>query len=366
MITIQKEPLLQAIKAIKSSVGKANLQPILSTIHIKSENGGLTLTGTDLSTSARAVVEANITEPIDICVNADRLDAIISRLEDIIVIDLKEAFLIIKSGKAKFELLTLNSEEYPNPDFAINDTPIVLGENAFISGINKTIFATAQSEVQAVLNGVCFTLNDNNFEFASCDGNRLSQIKFDIPIHAQGQYIIPRKILLDIIKNVKDEIKLYINNNGNKITFETNNYLFTSSLLAGIYPKYQQLIPKNNPKKVIINKNALLHALETVAIMVDDRTNIAHFKFTKDTLTLSSKTNDRGNAKDSLDLISSNNIDEYNIAFNYRYLIDCLKALNTNTENVIFEMANDNLGACIIKSEFEDNYLYLLMPVKIQ
>ena len=121
MITIQKEPFLQAIKSVKSSIGKASLQPILSTIHIKSENGGLTLTGTDINTSARAVVEANVTEPVDICVNAEKLDLIISRLEDIIILDIQDAMLVIKGGKAKFELLTMPrnnnkkvSNQWPN------------------------------------------------------------------------------------------------------------------------------------------------------------------------------------------------------------------------------------------------------------
>ena len=370
MITIQKEPFLQAIKSVKSSIGKASLQPILSTIHIKSENGGLTLTGTDINTSARAVVEANVTEPVDICVNAEKLDLIISRLEDIIILDIQDAMLVIKGGKAKFELLTINSEEYPHPKFETNDSPIVLGGNAFTNGINKTIFSTMQTDSQ-ILNGVCLTLNgENGFEFASTDGNRLSQIKFNIPIKEQGQFTIPRKILTDIVKNnIKDEIKLYINENKTRITFEIENCLYSSALLAGDYPKYQQLIPQKLPKEIVINKSALLHALETVAIMVDDRTNIANFKITKENIELSSKSADRGNAKDSLELVNSKGIDDnstFMIAFNYKYLIECLKVFSNNVENIIIKMQNNNLSACIINGEGEENYLYLIMPCQIK
>ena len=366
MITLQKEPFLQAIKVVKTSVGKASLQPNLSAIHIKSENGGLTLTGTDINTSARAIVEANVTEPIDICVNAEKLDLIISRLEDIIILDIQDAMLIIKSGRAKFELLTINSNEYPHPKFEINDNPIVLGCDSFTSGINKTIFSTMQTDSQ-ILNGVCLTLDgENGFEFASTDGNRLSQVKFNIPIKEQGQYAIPRKILTDIIKNnIKNEVKLYINENKTRITFELDNCIFSSALFTGNYPKYQQLIPQNLSKEVVINKNALLHALETVAIMVDDRTNIASFSFTKENLELSSKITDKGNAKDVLELIKSKGIDTFNIAFNYKYLIECLKVFNNNVENVVIKMQNSN-SACIINGEGEENYLYLIMPCQVR
>lgn len=354
MITLQKEPFLQAIKAIKSSCGKANLQPILNTIHLETfGDGALTLTATDINNSARAVVEANITKSINVCVNAEKLDAIISRLNDTITLNVEDAYLVIKSGNAKFDLLWLNSKEYPNPDFKLTDNPIVIGANSFINGINKTIFATQTVEGQ-ILNGVCLTLSgQNGFEFASTDGNRLCQAKFDIPINVEGQYVLPKKVLTDLLKVAKDEIKLHINNN--RIVFETNNCVFVTALLSGIFPKYQQLIPTNNPKKVKINKNDLLNALETVAIMVNDRTNICNFKFIDDSLELTANC-DNGKSKDYV-TIDSNINGEFNMAFNYRYLIEGLKAIENDA--IIFEI-KDSISACLIKDG--NNYLYIIMP----
>lgn len=358
MITLQKEPFLQAIKAIKSSCGKANLQPILSTIHLETfGNGALTLTATDINNSARAVIEANITKSINVCVNADKLDAIVSRLNDTITLNVEDAYLIIKSGNAKFDLLWLNSEEYPNPDFMLIDNPIVIGANAFINGINKTIFATQQVESQ-IISGVCLTLKDKDgFEFASTDGNRLCQVKFDVPINVEGQYILPKKVLVDLLKVVQDEIKLHINNN--RIVFETNNYLFATALLNGKYPQYAQLIPTGNKNKVEMNKNELLQALETVAIMVNDRTNICKLRFVDDMLELTADC-DNGKSKDCIEITSNIN-GIYDIGFNYRYLIEGLKA--TDSETITFEMSS-NVAACLVKGE--ENYLYLIMPIQIK
>ena len=356
MITLQKEPFLQAIKAVKTACGKANLQPILSTIHLKSENGGLILTGTDINNSTRAVIEANITKQIDICVNADKLDAIISCLKDVITLNVEDAFLVIKSGNAKFELLWLNSEEYPNPNFTLIDNPIILGASSFISGINKTIFATQQVENQ-ILNGVCLTLDkESGFEFAATDGNRLCQVKFDIPIDFEGQYVLPRKVLLDLSKTTKNEVELHIQNT--RIVFKTDNYLFSTSLLAGKYPQYKQLIPTKTSKKVEMNKNDLLNALETVSIMVNDKTNVCNFKFLDDALELTANC-DNGKSKDFIE-IKSNIKGEFNTAFNYRYLIEALKAISS--DDVSLNM-NDGSTACLLKGE--DNYIQLIMPVKL-
>ena len=356
MITLQKEPFLQAIKAVKSSCGKANLQPILSTIHLKSKNGGLILTTTDINNSARAVIEANITEPIDVCVNADKLDAIVSRLNDTITLNVEDAYLIIKSGNAKFDVLWLNSEEYPNPDFSLTQTPIIMNADAFLSGINKTIFATTITDGQ-ILSGVCLTFKKSNgFEFASTDGNRLCQVKFDVPIDIEGQFVLPRKVLLDLTKIVKNEVELHISNN--RIIFKSNNYLFASALLSGNYPQYEKFIPNNNSKKIEINKSDLLNALETVAIMVNEQTNVCNFSFNNNLLELTAKCNN-GKSKDYVE-INSNINGEFNTAFNYRYLIEGLKAINNDT--VIFEI-KDGLSACIVKGE--NNYIQVIMPVKI-
>ena len=356
MITLQKEPFLKAIKAIKSSCGKASFQPILDTIHLKSTDGGLILTATDLHNSARTVVEANITEPIDVCVNADKLDAIINRLNNIITLNIEDAFLIIKSGNTKFNLLWLKGEEYPTRiDFTLVDNPIIIDADIFISGINKTIFATDMAEGR-ILHGVCLTFNnEKGFEFAATDGNRLCQVKYNIPINIKGQYVLPRKILLDLIKIIKDKVELHVVDN--RIIFKSNNYLFASALLEGAYPQYQQLIPTNNTKKIEIKKSDLLNALETVVIMVNDRTNVCNFKFIDNTLVLTANC-DNGKSEDYVD-INSNINGEFNIAFNYRYLIEGLKAIDNET--VIFEMENP-LSACIIK---DDSYIQLIMPVKI-
>ena len=103
MITVQKTDFLNAIKVVKTATAKQQLQPVLPTINLKTDNNGLVLTATDFQNTARAVIEANIQDDMNICINAERLDGIISRLDEIITIEKKEQRAIIKSGKTKFE-----------------------------------------------------------------------------------------------------------------------------------------------------------------------------------------------------------------------------------------------------------------------
>ena len=354
-ISVNKTDFLSGIKAIKSSCGKMNLQPILGTIHVKTIGQGLQLTASDLENSARTVVEANVTGDYNFCVNADKLESIVNALNDIITIDLPDNVAIIKSGKTEFSLLTLNADEYPEPDFTLPEDKIILSHNDFINGVNKTVFATAQ-ETQNILAGVCFTFNkENGYEMAATDGNRLSRVIFDgVSVNCDGQYVIPNNILINVSKNIGDEVEIYFK--GSKIIFKTKNYLYSSNLYSGQFPKYAQLIPTDSPLKAVVKRNDLLHSLEKVAIMVDNRSNLTTFNFKDNQLNLTTKTVDVGTAKDSFDITFGG---EIVIGFNYRFVLEAIKAMDT--DEIVICM-NKPTSACLIQGDFT----CLIMPVQIR
>ena len=352
MITVQKNDLLNAIKAVKNSTSKVDIQPILKCIHIKSEGYGLILTATDLSSSAQSICEANITEDIDICVNADKFENIITKLDEIINFKLGEQGIIeIQSGNTEFKLVYIQADEFPQITFNQTEDFVTLTKEEFINGVNKTTISTANNTTQGVFSGICFTFNNDYYELASTDGTRLSQIQFNTPMNKQGQFIIPEKILLDVAKNIEKEVTIYFEEN--TVIFKTNNCFFKQNLLNGKYPDYQKIIPQNQPLKAILNRNDLLHALEKVAVMCDERTNTTVFDFDNNKLKLTTAC-DNGNAKD---IININFEGKNKIVLNYKFILEGLKVMNT--ENITFEMT-DALSACVLISDFK----YLIMPIK--
>lgn len=351
-ITVQKDKLLNAIKAVKTSVAKVALQPVLSTIHIKSEGGGLVLTTTDLETSSRAVCEANITEPIDVCVNAVSLENIVSRLNDLITLETNEAKVIIKSGKTKFELLFIQSVEFPNVEFNLENEGVVISKDDFVNGVNKAVIATA-TELGGVLSGVCFTFNKDGYELGATDGNRLSQVKFETPLNIEGQFVIPRKILLDVVRNVGEDVNIYFDNR--TVTFKTGTCLFKQNLLSGTFPDYKRLLPSTFEYKAVIDRAYLLQSLEKVAVMCDEKTNVTVFDFKDGELHLTTSC-DNGKAEDIIEVSFDS---ELKIAFNYRYVLEGIKA--TQADAIEFNMKGA-LAACCIDSDFR----YLCMPVQLR
>lgn len=352
MIVLEKTSFLDGIRAVKTSISKNNLNPILSTINLKTENGGVVMTTTDLNNSARVVIEANYTENINVCINADKLEAVVNVLDDIIKIELDNTILKLKSEKTHFDLLTINKSDFPEISFDTSDDKIVISKEDFVSIITKAVIATTITQGH-ILNGVCFTFNgDKGYEIATTDGNRLCQIKKSIPVTKSGQYTIPHVILSNVAKIAKNDIEIQFLDN-NKILFKTGNFICSSHLLSGVFPKYQQLIPTTNSKKIIVNKVSLLHSLEKVVIMSDNRSFLTTFDFKQNKLKLSTKC-DSGYAEDEIEIQSN---DEIKICFNYRYLLDAIRVMET--EDIIFELENDT-SACVVKAD----YIYVIMPVR--
>ena len=354
MITVNKNDFLNAIKAVKTNVAKAGLQPILSTIHVKSENGGLTLTTTDCTNHSRAVIEANAPEAIDVCLNADKLEAIVNRLGDEITLEIKDANALLKSGKLNYKLMYINSSEFPQVEFNITDNKVVLSADEFCDVVNKTSFASAQ-ELQNILSGVCFTFKETGYEVASTDGNRLSVVEYENPyVNIKGAYTLPKKVLVDVARVAKDEVEIYLSER--KVTFKTGNCIFASTVLNGQFPEYKKLLPTSQPNVATINKKDIITALDNVAIMADDRKNIVTLDFKGNELELTTDSADFGEAKDTIEVDFGKDL---KIAFNYRYLVEVLKVVDTET--VTFEM-NEPLSPCLIKSSF----VYLIMPIQLR
>ena len=160
---------------------------------------------------------------------------------------------------------------------------------------------------------------------------------------------------------IEDDI-LTVKIQKNKILFQFKDLSFQSRLIEGVYPKYQQLIPQNNDKKITLDRVELINAIERVAIMVNDRTNIIKFNFTGSQLEIMADTPDAGRSKDYIDIEYSK--DDLLTAFNYKFVLDGLKSMDSKSIEI---QISDVLAAAIFKPKEDNNdYICLIMPVKVQ
>ena len=372
-IILNREDFLNAIKVVEKITAQKSIQPILSNILIETVSGDrVEFSATDLNLSINYKIPAKVVEEGKTTVNARKISEIVSRLSstDVSLKTSQELNNVrIKSGKAEFDLLTINPEEFPvvlHVQEEENTQTITLDKNEFSRNIKQVIFAVSAQETQAVLCGVCFNIENNTLELAATDGNRLTRTRKELnktykePIN----FIVPSKTLNEVmrISSIIEDDVLTVKIQKNKILFQFKDLSFQSRLIEGIYPKYQQLIPQNNDKKITLDRVELINAIERVAIMVNDRTNIIKFNFTGSQLEIMADTPDAGRSKDYIDIEYGK--DDLLTAFNYKFVLDGLKNMDSKTIEI---QISDVLAAAIFKpKEDTDDYICLIMPVKVQ
>lgn len=365
---VDKDILLNGIRIVERATAQKGLQPVLSNILFKSvDNKTLELTATDFDMSIITKIEAQVDIMGEFTLPAKLLLDVVSKIkEGIINFELIKNVMCITNKKSKFEILGISANEFPKVEKLSEENYLEIDFSPFIKGIKEAGFAAATYESNNNLfSGVVCDIKKNVLEIASTDGNRLARSRKIIrnSEEKEEKLIIPSKLLQEILKLSyfidQESINLYYEKN--KIMIKTENIIILSNLMVGQYPQYNQLIPQSFPKEAKINVSKFLNSIERVSPLIDDKTNILKLEFSNNMLKLTANAPEEGMSEDEIDIIY--NSEDIKIAFNYRYLQDCLK--NIDSENLIFCM-NTSQSATVIKPDNEEDFINLIMPVQIR
>ena len=366
---VEKEVIYNGLKIVERATAQKGLQPVLANILIEAvDKNKINLYATDFDLTIITSIEAQVNNAGSITLPAKKLLDIVSRLNDgIINFELNATTMTITSNKSKFDIIGISASEFPKIETVSDETEFVdIDLKPFIMGIKEAGFAAATYESNNnLLSGVVCDISKNVLEIASTDGNRLARARKIITNREDKtqKLIIPAKVLQEFLKISyfidEETIKLYTMTS--KIMIKSDNITMISSLMNGQYPQYNQLIPQTFPKEAKINVSKIVSAIERVSTMVNEKTSIVKFEFTRNNLSLKADTPEAGNSEDQIDIIY--NGEDITIAFNYRYLLDCFK--NIDSEDLIICM-NTNLSATVIKPDNDEDFIYLVMPVQIR
>lgn len=366
---VEKEVIYNGLKIVERATAQKGLQPVLANILIEAvDKNKINLYATDFDLTIITSIEAQVNNAGLITLPAKKLLDIVSRLNDgIINFELNATTMTITSNKSKFDIIGISASEFPKIETVSDETEFVdIDLKPFIMGIKEAGFAAATYESNNnLLSGVVCDISKNVLEIASTDGNRLARARKIITNREDKtqKLIIPAKVLQEFLKISyfidEETIKLYTMTS--KIMIKSDNITMISSLMNGQYPQYNQLIPQTFPKEAKINVSKIVSAIERVSTMVNEKTSIVKFEFTQNNLSLKADTPEAGNSEDQIDIIY--NGEDITIAFNYRYLLDCFK--NIDSEDLIICM-NTNLSATVIKPDNDEDFIYLVMPVQIR
>jgi DNA polymerase-3 subunit beta len=325
----------------------------------------INLTATDLEMTIKcSISDIDVDEQGSITIPAKKFIDIIRELPNSEVkINIDEKNLInIRCDKISYKIMGLPKSDFP-PIIEPKKEAIQLklNQGMFKDMIKKTIFAVSPDESRKTLTGVYFILEEGNIKLVGTDGHRLAFIKNSIgKSDKTAKIIIPTKVLNELVKIMGEDNDIEISILDNQIIFKLKDIVISSRLIEGQYASYEQIINRVFDKKVRVNRENLLKAVKRVSLLAVDKVNAVKIKTEESKLLMSATAIDIGEAEEEIDAEYKG--EEAAIAFNSKYVMDVLKVLEK--ESVDIEL-KDSASAGLIKSVGEDNYLYILMPIRI-
>jgi DNA polymerase-3 subunit beta len=368
-LTIAKDQLLVGLQAVQNIVGSRSTLPILSNVLLEAGDQRLSLTATDLDVTITCSVAASVdtqgrtTLPVKKLVDITReLTATDIEME----VDDKSV-AAIRSGSAFFKVNGLAAEEFPPlPVFAQNRT-VSIPQDKLKGMLRKTSFAVSTDESRFVLNGIYFSLKDNKLILVATDGRRLALCEEELEVSPDNQadFILPTKAINELTRLLQGGGTVEVKFTENQASFSTVpaveggvSAILVTKLVDGVYPNYRQVIPAEPLERVPLNREEFLKALRLAEIMTTDKQNSVKLTFSRNQLAITANAPEVGEARQTVAIKYQGK--DFAIAFNPGYLMDPLKALDS--DEVFFELI-DELSPGVLKTQ--EPFLYVIMPMRM-
>ena len=372
-LRIAREELLTALQRVQGVVEKRNTMPILSNILLEAKPEGVDILATDLEIGMRGLYKASVQEPGSITLSARKLYEILKELRDgeIELATGENNWATIQAGKSQFKVVGLSSSEYPALPAIEREGLTPLAGSGLLQLIRKTLFAVGDNDARYILNGLLVTLTTaekkTTLRLVGTDGHRLAVAEQEVggaggkDTPKEIKAIIPKKAAYEMRRLLEEgDGEPLIGFTKNLLIFRKSGLLLTSRLMEGNYPNYQQVIPKEQGKRVTVDKAELEGALRRVAVLSRDKTNAVKVTFSSGHMTLFSSNPDFGEATEELPARYGG--EPLTTGFNARYLLEVLGVIDEETVSLQMDTP---LSPCLIREPGNAGFTCVVMPIKI-
>lgn len=241
-----------------------------------------------------------------------------------------------------------------------------LDVDTLVSGVNKTIFATADDELRPVMNGIFINFADNKVTFVGTDAHKLVRYESETDRGVEASFILPKKPA-NLLKSVllKEDEEIEVAFDAKNAVFKLKNHTLVCRLIEGNYPNYNAVIPNNNPNRVLVDRIELLNGIRRVAVCSNPATNLIRMHIRGGSIDLTAQDLDFSVSANET-ISCSYDGQEMAIGFKSTFLVEILS--NIDTPTVLIELA-DATRAGVFKPVYDDKQssstLMLLSPMML-
>ncbi len=367
-VTCAQPALAKTVGLVGRAVSTRTTMPILGYVLAETGRDRLRLTATDLELAVQADVDAEVKRGGQATMPARLLAEIIGQLPAATVelrVEEGAPQCRIACETSEFEILGLPPADFPALPRVEGDPVAVVDADILRTMIAQTIFAVSTDETRPFLTGVYVVLEGDEGRFVATDGGRLALRKAALGRQARQKLgvIVPAKALQELARALAGvQAQVQISLADTQVVFSVPGLRVFSRIISGQFPNYEKVIPDAQAVKQRIRAQTerLLRGIRRAAITARDSANVVRLAARGGTLTITSNTPEVGRAREEVEVAVEGETVE--AAFNARYLMDCLNAIET--DEVFLELTGP-LSPGVIRPVHHGDYVYVLAPVRV-
>lgn len=363
--SINQNELLNALGIVSKALSSRSTLPILSGIYIKATKDTVIFQATNLDLSIQYTAQALVEESGEIVAPGKLLNDIIKNLPDasVQIESMSADSMSIDCQDASFTVRALDANDFPAFPEVVVVQSVELPFSLLTSMAKKVMRVAAKDDNHMIPAGVLVEIEDDIIKLVASDSYRLAiaQQTLDQAVEEPFSAIIATDFLNDVIGMNKTDDVVVISLSENQIIITYQNVICINRRIEGKFPNYRRLIPDQFATRVVFNREEITAAVKRASLM---GTAITPVKFTVDAqagnTTVSSSAQDIGSVHEALSCYIEG--ESVEIAFNSSYVIDGLTA--SGVDELALETTS-SLKPGIFKTPESDEYIYLVMPVRI-
>jgi DNA polymerase III subunit beta len=370
-LSVMQENLARGLAVVSRAVSNRSTLPVLANVLLKTEDGGLRLTTTNLEIGLIYWVPGKVESDGSTTVPARLLTDLVSSLPGGQRIDLETGAgetLHVTSGPFQSHVKGIDADEFPSIQSTGERPTTRIAQNVLKRALEETAFAAATDEARPILTGVLCRFEGDTVTLAAADNYRIAVKTIPVldPV-AETSVVVPARALTELMRilgDTDDPIEVVLAQGRNQILFHLGGdpqIDLVSRLIDGQFPNYQSVLPKAHTTRAILDREELLRAVRPAALIAHESANIVKLQISSNgeagiTVSANAEIGDHvGQVEAAVEG------DGTSIAFNAKYLADVLEKVDA--DQFALELQGP-LAPGVFKPVGDDRYVHVVMPVR--
>jgi len=370
---VSSTELLGHLQAISRVISSKNTLPILDNFLFNLSGNDLEITASDLESTLITRMKLENASGDGIIALPARI--LLDTLKEFSVqpltfdINLDTMAVVITSENGKFNVVGQNGIDFPALPAIRKEKKFsfVINAHVMLAGINKTLFATADDELRPVMGGIFIEASTDRITFVASDAHKLVRYqRTDSHADDSASFILPKKPA-SLLRNIlpREEGAVTVEFDDKNAFFNLNDYKVVCRLVEGNYPNYNSVIPKNNPRKVTIDRVEFYNTLKRVSVFSNQASNLVKLQLKGNQAMVSAQDIDFSiSAYEKIKCQYEG--EDMEIGFKSVFLLEILA--NISSQDVMIELADPTRAGLFLPGETDnesEDLLMLLMPMMI-